>query len=815
MKQVLGLLCISGILPGYALAEVRVSGRVVNETNAPVAGARVLVQRNALKLSTLTDPTGAFSLTLTEPGEYTFAAEREGHFELRGQSLVLRDGNNEVSLVLNRLREVFEAIDVKASGPDVALDTTAKEESLSGNQIINIPYPTTNNLKNALRATPGVLADARGEIHVNGAAPEQVQYTLDGFNLSDPSTGRFESRISVEGVQSVDIVSGRVPAEFGKGSAGVVSIVSKPGDDRFRVTGTNFVPGFEFQKRFGIGGWTPRFNLSGPIRRGRAWFSNSFDLQYDRNLVRELPAGQDAVFSWRASNLMHTQINLNPSTILYSSFLGNLWYAPRNGLTALDPIETTVDRRARQYFANARLQKYFGRGALIETGFAANRIFGREIPQGSELYEITPEGRRGNFFADARRKSSREQWISNAFLPTFEWLGSHQVKGGMDFNRLAYWQEVSRTGYAFFRYNGTPQRLVRFFGDGTLRRSNSEMAGYVQDSWRVRPGLLFELGLRTDWDQIIRNWNAAPRFGFAWSPPRLENTRISGGFGVTYDATQIRLFIRPDDQFPETTYFLPSGAVERGPAATVFRVGPGGLRAPRYRNYTLSVEHRLPAAVSLRANLIRRRGVRGLTYFNTVEPGGATEDERFYEAIYFLGNQRRDEYDAVEVAARQALPGGYEWMASYTRSRARSNAVVDINNEEPLLIGNNSGRMPWDAPNRLLGWGYLPTWWRDWAFAYLLDLRTGYPFSVVDDRGWVQGAVNARRLPAYFELNLHLERRFAFRGHRWAFRFGSNNLTNRQNPNQVINNIASPAFLTYFGGQGRSTNVRIRWLGRQ
>ncbi|MDX2150610.1 MAG: TonB-dependent receptor [Bryobacteraceae bacterium] len=815
MIPVLGLLCISSLFTGLALGAARVSGRVVNETNAPVGGARIIASKGDFRAYAVTDPGGAFDLRLNEPGEYLFAAERAGHFELRNQRIVIVEGANEVNLVLNRLREVFEHIDVKASGPDLALDTSAKEETLTGNQIINIPYPTTNNLKSALRAMPGVLPDSRGEIHINGAAAEQVQYTLDGFNLSDPSTGRFESRISVEGVQSVDVISGRVPAEYGKGSAGVVSIVSKPGDDKFRISGTNFVPGIEFQKRIGVGGWTPRFNLSGPIRRSRAWFSNSFDLQYNRNLVRELPAGQDSVRSWRTSNLTHTQVNLTPSAILYSSFLLNLWYAPRNGLTALDPLETTVDRRARQYFANARLQKYFGRGAVLETGFAVNRVFGREIPQGSEIYEITPQGRRGNFFVDARRKSRREQWITNAFLPAFTWFGGHQLKAGIDFNRLAYWQDVHRTAYAHFRYNGTPQRLTRFYGDGLLRRSNSEMAGYVQDSWKVRPGLLLELGLRTDWDQIIRRWNTSPRIGFAWSPPRLDNTKVSGGAGITYDATPIRLFTRPDDQYPETTYFSPEGAIDRGPALTIFRVLPGNLRAPRYRNYSLSVEHRLPSAVSVRFNLIRRRGVRGLSYTNTVEPGGHREDSLLYEAIYYLGNQRRDEYDAVEVAGRQALPGGYEWMVSFTRSRASSNAVVDINNEEPLLIGDNSGRMPWDSPNRLLGWGYLPTFWKNWAFAFLADYRTGAPFSVVDDRGFVLGAINSRRLPAYFELNLHLERRFAFRGHRWAFRFGSNNITNRQNPNQVINNIASPIFLTYYGGQGRSTNFRIRWLGRQ
>jgi hypothetical protein len=71
------------------------------------------------------------------------------------------------------------------------------------------------------------------------------------------------------------------------------------------------------------------------------------------------------------------------------------------------------------------------------------------------------------------------------------------------------------------------------------------------------------------------------------------------------------------------------------------------------------------------------------------------------------------------------------------------------------------------------------------------------------------------RFPAFFELNLHLERRFFFRKHRWALRAGFNNITGRRNPNVVNNNLSSPNFLRYYGGQSRALNFRLRWLGRQ
>lgn len=66
----------------------------------------------------------------------------------------------------------------------------------------------------------------------------------------------------------------------------------------------------------------------------------------------------------------------------------------------------------------------------------------------------------------------------------------------------------------------------------------------------------------------------------------------------------------------------------------------------------------------------------------------------------------------------------------------------------------------------------------------------------------------------FFALNLHGERRFIFHGHRWELRMGFIDLTNRRNPNVVNSNADSPNFLRFYGGQSRSLNFRLRWLGK-
>ena len=825
-RRVLALFAGFAALCAGAHAEVRLTGRVTNENGAPLAGARVFVRPEGrgpeARLSCITAPTGAFVLRLPQPGGYIVEAEREGHFRLTGRRITLGEGSNEVQLVLNRLREVFEKVDVTASTVAVDMDRTTPEKALKGTDILAVPYPTTNNLKNALRIMPGVVQDSRGGVHINGASEDQVLYTLDGFTVNDPLTGKLESRVSVEAVQSVEIMSGNLPAEYGKGSAGTMAVTTVSGADRMRYSGTNFIPGFENRKGLTLGDWTPRFGVSGPIRKGRAWFSDSLALQYSKHIILELPEDRDRTSEWRASNLLHTQVNLTPSNILFGGFLSNVWTAPQAGLGVLDPPETTTDRRSRQWFAHVKDQMYFARGGVIEAGYAANRTFGREVPQGRGLYLLTPDGKRGNAYIDAVRKASRDQVIANLFVPAFRAAGAHQIKGGIDLDRVSYWQDVYRTGYEYTRPDLTPRVRVLFAGDGRLQRTNLEAAGYVQDSWRVRPSLLVEAGLRTDWDRLVRTWSASPRVGIAWSPRRLETTKIFGGMSSIHDAAPLRLFARARDQYSLTYYFYPDGRLFRGPAISIFTIGNPALRMPNYTTASLGIEQRLPAGIQFRAIGTRRRGRNGFAYLNLIGPTDPPGPDlvsawgtNVFDAIYDLGNHRLDVYDSVEFTVRQPFRGQYEWMASYTRSRTLSNSVIDLSADDPFLVPENIGPMPWDTPNRLISWGYLPTFWKDWAVAYLAEARNGFPFSVVSEDASVIEPVNSRRFPFFFEVNLHVERRFSLRGHRWAFRAGFNNLTGRDNPNGVNNNASSANFLRFYGGQNRSLNFRIRWLGRK
>ncbi len=807
-------------------AEAILQGRVEDEDSAPVGGAAISVRgagailSGAQPLQAETDPTGAFEVTVPEAGSYLVTVSKTGYFPLTDRPADLQEGSNELVLTLNHVRNTSASVDVSSAPSPIDIEQTDSQRILSGPQIFEAPYPNTHDLRTSVTLIPGVVQDSAGGLHFDGGAENQVQYMLNGFNLSDPLTGTFNTHLPIDGLQSVDFVNSRYSPEYGKGSSGALSIRTESGDDTWRYSGTNFIPGFDTSGGLHLGAYTPRVTFSGPIVEGRAWFSDTLDGNYNQLYVPSLPSGQDTRTSYGASDLLHTQVNLTPANILVGDFLFNFTNTPDSDLGALTPIPTTFDLRNRQLFFSLKDQIYLAHGTLLEYGFADLRSFARIIPHGQELYVLTPNGSEGNYFLDSTQHSERKQFLSNLFLPSFHWLGTHQIKMGVDFDRLDYSQDASRTGFEDLSVTGALLREVTFAGSGVLSRPSLEASSYIQDTWKLRSNLVIQAGVRQDWDELVRETVLGPRVSASYAPFGWKNTKISGGYAVLYDATTPQVFSQPQDQYSLTTLFNPDGSILSGPAATVFTLGPN-LKMPRYQNWSLGGEQLLPAKILLSVNLLRRRSDDALTYQNILNPDAPAPPDlaaQFhttdFQSIYQLQSTGQDQYDSAEIRVHQPFGKGYEWMASYTRSRAYSSAVVPISVDQPTVITNDAGRLSWDAPNRFLTWGYLPTPFQNWAIAYLFETRSGFPFSLVDQVGNVVGAPDSARYPRYENLNLHVEWTTHAFGYRFALRGGFNNITNHNNYTVVNNTIGSPNYLLFYGSTGRHFVLRIRWLGR-
>jgi len=802
------------VLPLCA-ADVPLRGRVVDENDAPVPSARVHAHLAANSWDAQTDPTGAFTLTLPAPGDFLVSIAREGYYALKDRTVHV-EGPQEITLVINSVREVFQSENVHEETSPVDVGQAQSQERLSGTEVNDMPYANSHSLRNSLQLMPGVIQDAGGILHVNGSSENQVNYLLNGFNITNPISGQFQTLLAVEGVRSVDLSSGRSSPSLGKGTAGALAVNTESGTDKFHWTSTDFIPGLNIQHGLHLGNWYPRVGVSGPIVHGRAWFSDTVESEYSESVVTALPSGQDTRSGWAGSNLLHAQVNLTPSNILFADFLGNVDNEGRVGLGALNPVSTTSNLHSHEYFASVKDQKYFGHGSLIEFGYAHTDFFQAQSPQGENLYIISPEGFTGNSFLKDTQAATRDQGLVQAYLPKFKLAGSHQIEVGTDVDWLHYTGDFTRTGYQVLGLSGQLLSETLFPLAARFQVADTELSAYVLDTWRVSKRIQFNLGIREDWDRRIASTAWSPRAAFSWSP--FARTRISGGYSITHDAVTLGMLGAPFDQTAITTIYNPDGTASGPSAPTTFAIGNSGLVLPRAANWTLDGDHQLFTHVYLKAKYLRRRGTDGFAFVNTLAPDAPPSllplPGTTAAGVYQLTNLRRDDYDSIAVSVRQTFSGQYEWMAAYTHSRALSNSVLDPNTAQPLQVLPDFVPMPWDAPNRILGWAYMPLPWKNWAISGLADMRTGFPFSVRDETGVIVGAVDSYRYGIHFDLNLAIERMVTLRGYRFALRGGMDNVTNQSNATAVNNVTGAPQFLQFLGDEGRHFVVRIRFFGR-
>ena len=809
---------------------------VMDENGMAVASALVVLQsgpRGAMHCET--DFAGHCEFFISYSGAGGLHVQKRGYYALDVPNLQLGETKS-VDAVLHHQQEIRETINVSEQAPVIDPAQVSQKEELTGLDIINLPYPYSRDYRNALNFIPGVVQDASGQPHIAGGDTHQTLTLLDGFNVSQPANGLLLIRVSTDAFRSVQVESSREPAEYGKASAGVLSLNTGIGDNHFRFIATDFTPSLQDKKGINLDTWTPRFTVSGPIIPGKMWFYDAIDGEYDLLVIPQLPNGQDEDPYWRIGNLAKIQTNLTSRNILSTEFVINQSKDAHLGLSPLDPLAATPADIESAYAGTVKDQEYFKSGELLEAGFGVSQYDLNLVPIGTTPYFITPETAGGNYYLNEQTYARRYQVLSNLYFPSHQWHGTHNVKIGVDLDRINYGSQFARQPASFIREgaaaaacatggNGEPviptpcSRYSTFSGGQYSVTNNVETSGFAEDRWLITNRLLVEPGVRFDWDEIVRRPLFSPRLAGTYVFDQQGNTKISAGVDVLYDSTYIILIARPyagarTDYFfnslGDPTNLTGTQVAAPDPVLTTFSVDRSTLRAPRFISWSIGLEQKLPYAIYLKTQYGQRDGVHDFVY-NTVN--GAAGGE------YVLQGTRKDFYRAFEIDLRRNFRENYLIMGSYIRSSTRSNQVLNFNVDSPILSPQAAGPFPWDVPNRFLTWGYIPFFSLPWIhkidLAYSSEIRNGFAFDAVTDQQQLHGRPDSYRFPTYFTLNLQVEKRFHAFGYYWALRGGFDDITDRRNYLIVNNDINSPQFLTFSTYVGRTFESRIRFLGRK
>ena len=806
-----------------ASSPLTMHGRVLDENGQPVANVQVKLEGLGIAgASVLTDDAGYFSVANLSPGTYSVQLEKIGFFLLRSQEIHLAADTTEFAFTLNHIQEVREKVDVATDPNRIEPEEMPQSAVLTSTEIFYIPIPNSHNLQQSLVALPQVVRDNTALIHVAGSRDTQALYLLDGFDVGNPVSGAYTIRLIVDTVRMSEVQTGRLGAEYAHPGTGVLRFETQEGDDHWRFNATDFIPGINNQEGFRLGNYYPRITFSGPLVKDKFWFLQSFDIDHTLGVLRDVPAdfGPNTTEEWGGDSFSRLLWHVTPSDSVHISFLYNNESDTSVGLNALRPHMATTDDSDNRLFGSVKNQLWVNH-TLFEVGFSEDRTYGDSNPQGTAPYIQLVNGAQGNFFASTENKSRRHQVIADAIHPGLRWHGTHTISAGGNFSIVELIKYGSRTSIQAEDAQGRVVRQTSFVAYPGFDVINHVAGGFLEDNWVVNSHWVMQAGVRADWDKFVRSGMVAPSAAVSYLPFADGSGKFSVGWGLYNAPLNLSVIGQTLDQWQVDTLFsygpnctpptLPGCTVtSTGPATSIFALPSSGLHQPYYDITSAGWQQRFGRNTIASVELLARNGHRELA-FQTLTPGQIG-------SIFLLESTRRDKYRGATFSARHTFQNGAVLFGSYTRSKANTDQVLDPVLGQLYFAAQQGGPLSWDAPNRALSWGTIPTHLWGVDFAYFFEYRTGYPFTSIDQRQFLVGAPNDHRFPDYASLNISLEKKFRFGKYLFAVRGTIVNLADRQNPDVVVNNFdavgVNPGYLTFLGGQGRAVTGRLRFLGR-
>ncbi len=209
-----------------------VTGTATDALGRPLAGAAVELQNSAGKVvaKTKSNEDGHFTFTGVAPGVYAVVATKLSFKPATSIVSVAASGAKRLTLALQSetaLNLAVVAQRLNKARNSLSPETGGSVYRFSEQAIQDLPQGNNTALNDVLLQAPGVVQDSFGQLHVRGDHAN-LQYRINGVQLPEGITG-FGQVISPRFAQSVSLLTGALPAEFGLRTAGVIDIKTKDG----------------------------------------------------------------------------------------------------------------------------------------------------------------------------------------------------------------------------------------------------------------------------------------------------------------------------------------------------------------------------------------------------------------------------------------------------------------------------------------------------------------------------------------------------------------------------------------------------------
>jgi hypothetical protein len=241
----LAALCI--LIAGSLVASPvgSIAGTVKDASGAYMQGVKVTLTNTATnaKEEAVTDTNGAFQFVQLAPANYQITAEAAGFKRAVSTAIVQVDQITHAEFNLE-VGDVSQSVQVEGSAPLLETDKSTLSSVVDSRTIANMPLNARQYLDLAL-ITPGALPAATGTqgggFNVAGARSQSNIFLLDGVSNIDTQINSALGNFRItDAVQEFSVQTSVATAEFGRGTGGQVSIVTKSGANQFHGSAFEF-----------------------------------------------------------------------------------------------------------------------------------------------------------------------------------------------------------------------------------------------------------------------------------------------------------------------------------------------------------------------------------------------------------------------------------------------------------------------------------------------------------------------------------------------------------------------------------------------
>ncbi|HXG91998.1 MAG TPA: carboxypeptidase regulatory-like domain-containing protein [Blastocatellia bacterium] len=784
---------------------------VYDESEKPVAGVVAhLKLKGAVVAMQTTNEQGKAEFTNLEPGTYDISVEKESFETLTQSDVRITAGSPvEVEFALVPKIEIKSTVNIQASSEQPSIEKGASPAAeLQRTQVKEVPNkPAT--VADTLPLLPGVVRSAEGEIKISGSSEHRSALVVNSADVTDPATGQFGVTVPVDSVETISVFKTPYLAQYGRFTAGVVSVETRRGGDKWDFEINDPLPEFRIRSGHlrGLKEASPRINFGGPLIPNKFYISEGVEYELVKRPVRTLPFPFNETKNESVNSFTQFDYIISPLHTLTGTF----HLAPRHmnfvGLEFFNPQEVTPTFGARDYTGTLIDRLTIG-ASLLEGTLAIKRYTGNVWGQGQDEMTLTPTGNRGNYFSQQDRRASRIEWLEMLSLAPIDLHGAHNLKFGTTIARTTNRGEFIARPVNIEDINGRLIKRIEFVGGQPFDRMDVETGFFAQDHWGVNQRFAVDAGTRVERQGITETFRVAPRVGFAWTPLGGQQTVVRGGFGFFYDRVPLNIY--SFDRYPEaviTTYGANGEVIdgprrfanitdraERSKFPFIFGRDTVGNFAPYSETWNIEVEHPVTKMLRVRANYLQSNS-NGIVILTPKVVQGRD--------AYVLGGNGKARYRQLELTGRLSWRDGQQMFFSYVHSRTRGD-LNEFNNylgnfPFPVVRTNQFTNLSGDLPNRFLAWGLirLPSKVR---VSPMIEYRNGFPFATIDAAQEFVGLPNTERFPNFFSFDSRVSKDFRVND-KYSLRFSISgfNLTNHFNPYSVHANIDDPQHGVFFG----------------